>query len=158
MKIKAVIEVALPAGEHHPPIEHAQRDLAATLPQTVVIKRAEYVPEPEDLKTALKKILKLRLEGVPLHFTKLEGYAKGDERAPFFSEAFLYVLIGKQDARTVLVYIHNLIKAAGFDPDELEREVNIEEAAEDAGRKVVKLVDQLVQPKGRQGGRKKAKD
>ena len=94
------------------------------------------MPEPEDLKTALKKILKLRLEGVPLHFTKLEGYAKGDERAPFFSEAFLYVLIGKQDARTVLAYLHNLIRLAGFDPNELEREVDAELAAEEEAEKV----------------------
>jgi len=31
-----------------------------------------------------------------------QGYEKGDEAAPFWSEAFLYNLLGKEDARTLL--------------------------------------------------------
>lgn len=43
-------------------------------------------------------------------------YSEGDENAPFFSASFLYNLIGKEDARTVLALISNLMRAAGVDP------------------------------------------
>jgi hypothetical protein len=33
-----------------------------------------------------------------------EGYEKGDEDAPFYTEAYLYNLLGKEDARTLLMY------------------------------------------------------
>lgn len=39
-----------------------------------------------------------------------DGYEPGDEDAPFFSEAFLYNLIGKEDARTVLALVKGLEK------------------------------------------------
>ena len=135
MKIKAVIEIALPKGDTGSNPESAKRDLQTSLPRTFIVKEASYVAEPEDLRAAFKKLLRLKLEGVPEHFTKLAGYAKGDEDAPFFSEAFLYVLLGKEDARTVLSYIHNLIKLAGLDLYELKREVDAEEAAEEAAEK-----------------------
>ncbi len=35
-------------------------------------------------------------------------YEPGDENAPFFSEAFLYNLLGKEAARTVLAHIRTL--------------------------------------------------
>ena len=44
-------------------------------------------------------------------------YSEGDEKnMPFFSETFLYNLIGKEDARTVLALVGNLLRAAGVDP------------------------------------------
>lgn len=46
-------------------------------------------------------------------------YAEGDEEAPFFSEAYLYALLGKGDVRTVLAMLNNLIRAAGLDPHKL---------------------------------------
>lgn len=50
-------------------------------------------------------------------------YYSGDdeENAPFFSVAFLYNLIGKEDARTVLALIGNLLRAAGIDPYSVRR-------------------------------------
>ncbi len=65
------------------------------------IKLYQYVPEviPDGFKT-----------------TGGEGmYEKGDERAPFFTETYLYNLMGKEDGRTVLSLIHRLLDAAGFD-------------------------------------------
>lgn len=38
------------------------------------------------------------------------AYEEGDEMAPFFSEAFLYNLLGKEDARTVRALLRNLIE------------------------------------------------
>jgi hypothetical protein len=42
-------------------------------------------------------------------------YAEGDEFAPFFSEAFLYNLVGKDEARTILSLIRELCAAAGME-------------------------------------------
>ena len=47
-------------------------------------------------------------------------YEKTDEDCPFISEAYLYNLIGKQDARTLLALLRNIIEAIGFDRFELE--------------------------------------
>lgn len=43
-------------------------------------------------------------------------YSKGDEEAPFVSEAFLYSLLGKEDARTFMSLINNVLRCAGVDP------------------------------------------
>lgn len=40
-------------------------------------------------------------------------YDEGDEYAPFFSEAFLYNLIGKDEARSVLGIVRGLAELAG---------------------------------------------
>lgn len=47
-------------------------------------------------------------------------YSKEDDDAPFFSEAFLYCLLGKDEGRTVLALLNNLIRAAGIDPNSEE--------------------------------------
>lgn len=46
-------------------------------------------------------------------------YSKGDEFTPFFSEKFLYNLLGKQDARSVLYYMREALKLAGAKEEEL---------------------------------------
>lgn len=52
--------------------------------------------------------------GLPKDFKESGYYQKGDENAPFFSESFLYNLLGKDDARTLL---HLLEKAVGEKPN-----------------------------------------
>lgn len=44
-------------------------------------------------------------------------FAEGDEHAPFFSEAFLYNLLGKDEARSVLGIMRRLTKLAGVEAD-----------------------------------------
>jgi hypothetical protein len=44
-------------------------------------------------------------------------YDEGDEEAPFFSEAFLYNLLGKDEARSVLAIMRRLSKLAGVEFD-----------------------------------------
>ena len=58
------------------------------------------IHETEKLRKILKRFLHFKCEGIPGGFTRRYGYSKGDEDTPFFSEAFLYVLLGKEDART----------------------------------------------------------
>ena len=55
----------------------------------------------------------------PKYFNKEE--AAEDARAPFFTEAYLYTLLGKEDARTLLYLFDEVCKAAGFDADESEK-------------------------------------
>jgi hypothetical protein len=47
---------------------------------------------------------------------KIGMYTEGDEEAPFFSEAFLYNLLGKDNARTVLSIVNRLVEAATGKP------------------------------------------
>ena len=47
--------------------------------------------------------------------TRYGMYTEGDERAPFFTEAFLYNLLGKDEARSVLGIIRRLSVLAGVE-------------------------------------------
>lgn len=53
-----------------------------------VKKLLSWTPSYPDMKNVFNK--------------KNEMYERGDEKAPFFSEAYLYNLLGKEDARTLL--------------------------------------------------------
>lgn len=73
----------------------------------------------ESTREKLARLFEFKLECVPPGFNrnKREGYEEGDEKAPFFSEAFLYNLLGKEDARTVLAVLKNFVRSMGIDPD-----------------------------------------
>ena len=65
----------------------------------------DHRPEVREL---LSKLFSFKV-GVDLNWPKTafygkDGYEKGDEDAPFWTEAFLYNLLGKDDARTLLGY------------------------------------------------------
>jgi hypothetical protein len=47
--------------------------------------------------------------------TRFGMYNEGDEAAPFFSEAFLYNLLGKDEARSVLGIVRRLCVLAGVE-------------------------------------------
>lgn len=79
----------------------------------------------QDFKMAAMHLLNIKLGHFGMaHDTivKKEGsyYQEGDENAPFYSEAYLYSLLGKEDARTILYSLQNLIRADGLDPNELQ--------------------------------------
>lgn len=44
-----------------------------------------------------------------------------DAEAPFFSEAYAYNLLGKEDARTVRALVKNVARAAGFSEGQIEQ-------------------------------------
>jgi len=72
---------------------------------------------PDFLQTAepLKELLKWTPEYFDAtEFKKSEGYEEGDEQAPFFSEAFLYNLLGKEDARTLLSLMKRALGIKGI--------------------------------------------
>lgn len=77
----------------------------------------------QEILDAVRKLADFKLEWVldkkrfPEFFTP-PGYEKGDELAPFFSEACLYNLVGKEDARTILGLIRNVLRAVGLEDND----------------------------------------
>jgi len=63
---------------------------------------------------ALTALVEFTVECRPDFSTK-EGYEPGDEKAPFFSETFLYLLLGKMDARTLLARLRRVCEAVDMD-------------------------------------------
>jgi hypothetical protein len=51
---------------------------------------------------------------------ELLGYSSNDEKAPFFSEAYLYNLLGKEDARTLIALTRQALISLGADSTELQ--------------------------------------
>lgn len=70
----------------------------------------------EEIGVALRHLLRWTPESTPKQFSPRSGsgYSKGDEKAPFFSESYLYVLLGKEDARTLLGMFSELCERLGF--------------------------------------------
>lgn len=84
--LKAALIQRLAAGE---------TDIHKTL-----VAMAKYVPE----------------DGFPSDMTPIYGDEHDElDKAPFFSETYLYNLIGKEDARTVLAYISQIARGLGYD-------------------------------------------
>ncbi len=74
----------------------------------------------EKIIKAAKELMDWCPEDFPCEAIKEENktsgmYEEGDEKAPFFSEAYLYNLMGKDDARTILGLINNLLGTVGID-------------------------------------------
>ena len=60
-------------------------------------------------------------ESAPAQFNVLahETFAaKDDSSQPFFTEAYLYPLLGKEDARTLLALMRNVFESLGFSPED----------------------------------------
>lgn len=62
---------------------------------------------------AVEKLKTWAPESGPGLLRKCEDFTEGDEDAPFFTETFLYLMIGKEDARTLLAYMRNVAEAVG---------------------------------------------
>ena len=64
--------------------------------------------EPPTYEEALAHVIRLRnvqLYALSAQLKQSPGYTEGDEESPFFSESYLYPLMGKEDARTVLAML-----------------------------------------------------
>lgn len=57
------------------------------------------------------------------HYTPESEYYDVEDRVPFFTETYLYALVGKDDARTILAYLRSLMEACDFERRELEEQV-----------------------------------
>ncbi|MDI6734445.1 MAG: hypothetical protein QMD50_03105 [Patescibacteria group bacterium] len=75
------------------------------------------------LKKSIINLLKFVVTSAPPRgFKSSGGYSKGDENAPLFSEAYLYNLFGKEDGRTILALINDIVTAAGYDMYNIEKQ------------------------------------
>lgn len=61
------------------------------------------------LKHWIEEFEKFKVWAMPMGFNaENDYYQNGDEDAPFWSESFLYPLLGKEDARSVLARLRRL--------------------------------------------------
>lgn len=78
--------------------------------QTALVKRGA----AHEAAAALAGLKGLRVgDEIECDLTESEYYEAGDEEAPFFTESFLYPLLGKEAARSVLYRFKDLEKALG---------------------------------------------
>lgn len=79
-----------------------------------------------ELRREAIDLYKMVLEVDRKTLRKSPEYSENAEKMPFFSETFLYPLLGKDDARSVLARISNLLRAAGLDPGALRNQAWLE--------------------------------
>lgn len=72
------------------------------------------ITTPEGRAKIAKRLITWTPESTPIGFKRRPGYAKGDEDTPFFSEAYLYTLLGKEDARTLLALMRPVWEMLGI--------------------------------------------
>jgi hypothetical protein len=85
----------------------------------------ECVVEGEERRKPLFNLFSFHIYPPDLEAFKASPYydkENFDEEAPFFSEAFLYCLLGKEDARTVLAVLHSTLRHLGVDYYEVRRQ------------------------------------
>lgn len=64
----------------------------------------------------------------PADYAEVSGWGKENlvpedhEKMPLFTEGFLYLMLGKDQARSLLYRIKSLCRALGYDMDDLQRE------------------------------------
>lgn len=91
-------------------LAHAMEDYLQTVTGNLSVKRkvegkiteGDLITLIAQLRRELKKMKEYVYGAKPLTFTRKNPYyRRGDERAPFYSEAFMYALLGKEEGRTV---------------------------------------------------------
>jgi len=77
-----------------------------------------------DGNQSIRELFEFKLHGLPAETLQAmkdsPHYSEGNEDAPFFTEAFLYCLIGKDEGRSVLGMVKRLIAATGIDPSDAQ--------------------------------------
>jgi len=102
-------------------IEWACEDYLGTIINNIALKKELKAPlRLRDYKAmlaqateALEKLKEFRPEAGPGILRACKGFTEGDADAPFFTETFLYLTIGKEDARTLLGRMRTLAEAVG---------------------------------------------
>ena len=95
--------------------DHEQREkLAAALEQMLIIAQRS---QDVQLQDSVSQLLEWTPENRHVLKKDNDYYSDGDEDCPFFSEAYLYNLLGKEDARTLLALMRPVWAAAGVPRD-----------------------------------------
>ena len=99
--------------------KRAVDDATAELLQAVRRRAAQ---TDEARKDALRSLGSFVVECKPFGFTvDNDYYEDGDETAPLMSEGFLYPLLGKEDARSVLARWREVLESCGLTKGALEQ-------------------------------------
>lgn len=105
-------------------LAYAMEDYLRVVTDNLPIKRkVEGKITTEELSTLIAQIRRdlKRMQSYvygtkPMGFTRKNPYyRKGDEKMPFYSEAFLYPLLGKEDGRTVCYSFERLCELVGLE-------------------------------------------
>lgn len=114
------------------------RETEAGLDRLLTALHDAFQPNRAEVEKRLREILNFHPEDTPCCFTdpdanlmytgeklpattkaKLLKELKEDSEQAFISESYLYNLLGKEDARTLLARMHQLCIALGFEMDKL---------------------------------------
>lgn len=67
-------------------------------------------PTYDEVVAHLLRLNELRLYALDHVLKERPGYEEGDENSPFYSERYLYPLMGKEDARTILATLKTTMR------------------------------------------------
>lgn len=82
----------------------------------IALTRRLAAGQEDILKTLMEMVDFVPDSGFPLDAKPLYGDPIDElDKVPFFTETYLYNLIGKEDARTVLAYLGEIARALGFE-------------------------------------------
>lgn len=104
-------------------IGYAVEDYLQRMTENLPIKRELKAPVTEkdlaaliaQIRRDLQRMQKYVYGHKPMVFNRTNPYYRaGDEKAPFYSEAFLYPLLGKDDGRTVCYAFQRLCTYVGL--------------------------------------------
>lgn len=104
-----------------------------TIEKLAAALREAFAPNHADIKTALERLCNFKPQDVPVQFKAASGHSvygkttrkdviaelKQDSEQPFFCEAYLYNLLGKEDARSLLGRFRALCAALGVEMEDL---------------------------------------
>lgn len=105
-------------------LAYAMEDYLDTITRNLPIKRKvegkitehEIKVQIAQIRRDLVRMQKYVYGTKPMGFTRSNPYyRKGDEKMPFYSEAFLYALLGKEDGRTVCYSFERLCELVGLE-------------------------------------------
>ncbi len=106
------------------------RETEDGLKRLIEALHAAFQPNRADVIGALRRLVCFHPEDTPVQFTNKAAHPyklhneeiREDAKAPFISESYLYNLLGKEDARTLLSRVHQLCLVLGVDMDTLYKE------------------------------------
>lgn len=107
------------------------RDREQHIQAAVAALVAAVLPDRVDTDEALERLLTFVPEDVPPQFTNPKVYPYGpehfdkkeqaeDAKQPFFSEAYLYTLLGKEDARSLRARMRQFLHVLGYTDERIQ--------------------------------------
>ncbi|KKN38272.1 hypothetical protein LCGC14_0755110 [marine sediment metagenome] len=101
----------MPFQQRRPQLTDKQRQrYLDRAPGTWWVEEDGSPPTYDETVGHLLRVKALRLYALDEQVRQSDGYEAGDEESPFYSERYLYPLMGKEDARTILATLKTTIR------------------------------------------------